>query len=122
MVEAGDASELAAALRECEEEIGLDPASAQVLGRLDERITVQGFRLAPFVARIPSAAGLRAGPEVEEIFEVPFRALSLPGCETTEVWPARGGFGPRVVFRYRYEGREIWGLTARLVRDLLDLV
>ena len=124
MVEPEDRSERAAALRECQEEIGLDPQTARVLGRLDDRLTVQGFRLCSFVALIPSVAALRAGPEVEEIFEVPLR--SLPECESAAVRAGRVGEtgpagGPRVVFHYRHGGRDIWGLTARIIRDFLDI-
>lgn len=127
MVEPGDPSELAAALRESREEIGLDPGGVRVLGRLDDRLTVQGFRLVPFVALVSPAAGISAGPEVDLVFEAPLRALQLPGCETTEIqrFPdvsdrARGK--SRVVFHYRYGEHDIWGLTARLIRDLLDVL
>ena len=127
MVEPGDASELAAALRESQEEIGLDPSGVRVLGRLDDRLTVQGFRLIPFVALVPQAADISAGPEVDLVFEVPLRTLLLPGCETTEIqrFPevsGRAGGKSRVVFRYRYLDHDIWGLTARVIRDLLDVL
>lgn len=127
MVEPGDPSALAAALRESHEEIGLDPNGVRVLGRLDDRLTVQGFRLIPFVALVPPTAELKAGPEVETVFEVPMRILGLPGCESTEIQhlpKAPGGTagGSRVVFRYHYREYDIWGLTARLIRDLLDVL
>ena len=127
MVEPGDRSELAAALRESHEEIGLDPAAVRVLGRLDDRLTVEGFRLIPFVALLPPSAVLRTSPEVDAVFEVPLPALRLPGCETTEIQrapkaPGRAAGGSRVVFRYRYQEYDIWGLTARLIRDLLDVI
>jgi len=127
MIDPGDPSELAAALREGREEIGLDPGGVLVLGQLDDRVTVQGFRLVPFVALIPSSVALRAGPEVDEIFEVPLRTLLHPDCETTEVQRGRklpGGTDviSRVVFRYRYRDYVIWGLTARIIRDLLDVI
>lgn len=127
MIDSGDPSEVAAALREGHEEIGLDPGGVRVLGQLDDRLTVQGFRLVPFVALIPSSAALRAGPEVDEIFEVPLRTLLLPDCETTEVQrgrtlPGSTSVFSRVVFRYRYRDYDIWGLTARIIRDLLDVI
>ena len=124
MVEPGDESALAAALRESREEIGLDPARVRVLGRLDERRTYHGFRLSAFPAHVLPGAELAAGPEVEEIFEVPWDAL--PGLERTSVerlpTGADGQRQSRVIFRYPWKGRDIWGLTARLVRDLLDVV
>jgi len=127
MIDPEDPTELAAALREGREEIGLDPAGVRVLGQLDDRLTVQGFRLVPFVGLIPPAAVLRAGPEVDEIFEVPLRTLLLPDRETTEIQrDQRLRDSPavisRVVFRYRYRDYDIWGLTARLIRDLLDVI
>ena len=127
MIDPEDPSELAAALREGREEIGLDPAGVRVLGQLDDRLTVQGFRLVPFVGLIPSSAVLRAGPEVDAIFEVPLRTLLLPDRETTEVQRGKrladgSAVVSRVVFRYRYRDYDIWGLTARLIRDLLDVL
>lgn len=127
MIDPEDPSELAAALREGREEIGLEPAGVRVLGQLDDRLTVQGFRLVPFVGLIPSAAVLRAGPEVDEIFEVPLGTLRHPDRETTEVQrgkrlPGSSVVISRVVFRYRYRDYDIWGLTARLIRDLLDVL
>lgn len=126
MVETGDRSDLAAALRESNEEIGLDPTGVRVLGQLDDRLTVEGFRLIPFVALLPSSAVLRTSPEVDLVFEVPLSALRLPGCETTEIRRVPNSLGgaaggSRVVFRYRYQEYDIWGLTARLIRDLLDV-
>ena len=127
MVEPADRSELAAALRESQEEIGLEPRDARILGRLDDRLTVQGFRLVPFVALIPAAAEIHAGPEVDLVFEAPLDALRSPDCETTEIQrfpkvPGAEGGGSRVVFHYRYQGHDIWGLTGRVIRDLLDLL
>lgn len=127
MIDPQDSSELSAALREGQEEIGLEPARVRILGRLDDRFTVQGFRLVPFVALIPSSMTLRAGPEVDEIFEVPVRTLQLPGREITEVQRRMKlgdstGRVSRVVFRYRYRDYDIWGLTARVIRDLLDVL
>ena len=127
MIDPEDSSELGAALREGREEIGLDPAGVRILGQLDDRLTVQGFRLVPFVGLIPRAAVLRAGPEVDEIFEVPLRTLLAPDCETTEVQRGKQlrdspAVVSRVVFRYRYRDYDIWGLTARVIRDLLDVL
>ncbi len=123
MVEPGDDSALGAALRESREEIGLDPARVRVLGRLDERRTYHGFRLSAFPVEIGPGARLAPGPEVEEIFEIPW--IALPEMEQTSV--ERLPVGPdgelrsRVIFRYPFEGRDVWGLTARLIRDLLDV-
>ena len=134
MVDAGDPSALAAALREAREEIGLDPEAVEVLGALDEWRTIQGFRLIPFVGSVRPGASFSAGPEVEEIFEAPLAELLSPGVEQSEVRrPPSGAFGlpeseirPIRMWRYRTGGaenpRDIWGLTGGLVRSVLDLL
>ena len=134
MVDPGDPSDLAAALREAREEIGLDPAAVEVLGPLDEWRTIQGFRLVPFVGLVAPGASFAAGPEVEEIFEAPLAELLSPGVEGSEMRrPPPGAFGlsateirPIRMWRYRTgdpeNPRDIWGLTGGLVRSILDLL
>lgn len=119
---------LEAALREAREEIGLDPARVEILGRLDERRTYHGFRLSPFVGWIRDSAplGLEPGPEVEFVFSVPWSALADGSLEATEVQPRLvrsdgTAVGPRVIYRYPWRGHDVWGLTARIIRDLLDV-
>src|SRR5690606_15147567 len=71
-VDPGDAGPLAAALREADEEIGLRPADARVLGYLDPLATVSGFRVLPVVARVPAGFEPRPRPgEVAEVFSLP---------------------------------------------------
>ena len=94
MMEPGDGSELATALRETREEIGLDPAAVDVVGRLHDRITIQGFRLSPFVGVVRPEGRWSAGPEVDEVFEAPITALLAPGVEASELRPfPRGAVG-----------------------------
>lgn len=134
MVDPGDPSDLAAALREAREEIGLDPEAVEVLGPLDEWRTIQGFRLVPFVGLVAPGVAFAAGPEVEEIFEAPLAELLSPGVERSEIRrPPPGVFGlsaaeirPIRMWRYRTgdleNPRDIWGLTGGLVRSILDLL
>ena len=119
MMEPGDGTERRAALRESQEEIGRDPREVGVLGCLDDRLTVEGFRLSPFLGLVRPGAALRANAEVAEIFEIPLAVL--PGCESTEIRTTASG-ERRVIFHYRYGRRDVWGLTARVIRDLLDLI
>lgn len=127
MVDPGDGSERDAALREAREEIGLDPGRVRVLGRLDEWPTVHGFRLVPFLGVVSPGARFAAGPEVDEIFEAPLAELLAPGAETVEYLPRPPAIpGPPEVplknWRYHAAGREVWGITARIVRSVLDLL
>ncbi len=119
-VEPGEAP-LAAALREAEEEIGLPPALATVLGRLSDTVVLQSaFRLTPWVASVPYPYPYAAAPrEVEAIWHVPLPALLAPGVHRIE---RRHAYGMDVdVHYYEVEGRTIWGATARVLSELLGI-
>lgn len=120
-VDAGDEDTLAAALREAREEVGLEPSQVEVLGRLSETlVVVTGFRLTPWVARVPYPYPFTAHPgEVEEILEVPLAELGRPGAHRTEM---REAFGMRHEIHFFSLGRDtIWGATARILSELLGV-
>lgn len=74
-----DASPIATAIREAEEEIGLDPDRVEVLGRLGDYVSHSGFRVVPTVALVRPPVELRPQPgEVERIAEIPLAALTRP--------------------------------------------
>ena len=78
-IEPEDAGPAAAALREAGEEIGLDPASVEIVGYLDPYLTRTGFRVMPVVGRIdPGGAFSLNRDEVDELFEVPLPVLMTP--------------------------------------------
>jgi 8-oxo-dGTP pyrophosphatase MutT (NUDIX family) len=109
----------AAALREAHEEIALDPARVDVLGRLDETLVLtSAFRLTPWVGVVPYPYPYVAQPaEVEEILIVPLTALAAPGVHRTEEHEAYGG---RVaVHFYDLPEATVWGATARVLDKLL---
>jgi 8-oxo-dGTP pyrophosphatase MutT (NUDIX family) len=119
-VEPGESS-LDAALREAHEEVGLDPRLARVLGRLGETVVLQSaFRLTPWVASVPYPFPYAAAPrEVEAIWHVPIPSLVAPGVHRTE---RRRFYGLDVeVHSYDVEGRTIWGATARVLSELLEV-
>jgi len=120
-VDPGDAGPLAAALREAEEEIGLRPVDAQVLGYLDPLATVTGFRVLPVVARVPPAFVPRPRPgEVAEVFSLPLRWLMAP--ENLEHIAIRYRGRDREVLEYRrHEAvpeQRVWGATASILYNL----
>jgi 8-oxo-dGTP pyrophosphatase MutT (NUDIX family) len=110
------------ALREAEEEIGLDPARVELGERLPATKTfVTGYRIHPFVGRIPHPRELDLAPNPAEVETV--LAFSL------EV--LREGYAMRRLLRrgipihtptYEVEGHQIWGATARILGDLLERV
>lgn len=121
-IDESDADDLAAALRETEEEIGLPPGNVEVLGRLDETLVlVSSFRLTPWVGRVPYPFPYAPhAQEVEEIIVVPLRELSAPGAHRTQEVVAYGI--PHEVHFYDVKGQVIWGATARVVTQLLQLL
>lgn len=116
-----DGTLLATALRECAEEIGLAASEIEILGELDDVATLtSSYIVSPFVALIPWPYSLKLDRwEVEEILEVPILALldrdSLR--QGTEVMD-----GETITsYFYCYQGRVIWGATARILYQFLDI-
>jgi len=107
-----------AALRESEEEIGLPAKVVLRLGQLDEVGSPAGFRIVPCVGAIPKQFEANPSPdEIEEAFPIPISALANPRLvEDREVLLN----GRRRTIRIYHVGRHlIWGLTARIVQNLL---
>lgn len=120
-IERGDADAAAAALREADEEIGLQPAQAQPLGWLDPLATVSGFRVMPLVARISADFVPSLDPgEVEQAFEVPLGYLLSPANLRHSAVVYRGQ--PRQVVEYAPHAAQaprIWGATAMVLQNFI---
>jgi 8-oxo-dGTP pyrophosphatase MutT (NUDIX family) len=122
-VDPGDAGPLAAALREAQEEIGLSPADARVLGYLDPLATISGFRVLPVVARVPADFEPRPRPgEVADVFSLPLSWLMDPGNLGRIAIHYRGQ--ERHVFEYQRHdaapGQRVWGATASILYNLRE--
>ena len=117
-----DADDLAAALREAHEEVGLEPARVEPLGLLDDTETVATqFVITPFVGVVRGPVVWQPdGEEIEKVIEVPVAALLERGCLRVERWERDGV--ARDVYFYDYRGDTIWGATARILKQYLDLV
>jgi 8-oxo-dGTP pyrophosphatase MutT (NUDIX family) len=105
------------ALREAQEEIGLDAERVEVLARLPDYHTRSGFRVTPVVGLVTPPVELKPDPrEVEELFEVPLSFLLDPKNHQRETRKLQG----RSVGYYvmRYENRVIWGATAGMLVNL----
>jgi 8-oxo-dGTP pyrophosphatase MutT (NUDIX family) len=112
-----DASPEATALRESREEIGLDSARVEVLGRLSEYHTRTGYRITPVVGVVVPPLELRADAnEVDEIFEVPLAFLLDPANHQRQSREWQGA--TRWFFAIPYEGHYIWGATAGMLVNL----
>lgn len=118
-VDAGDADVEATALREAWEEIGLQPESVQILGRLPRHETVTGFQITPILGHI--RADFTPIPqlgEVEEVFSVPLRHVLYPSNFRVERRQWRGEW--RHFYTVPYGPYYIWGATARILRGLAE--
>ncbi len=122
VVDPGDPSVLDAALRECEEEIGLPRAAVEPLGALDDTETVAtSFVITPFVGLVARPVLWQPdGEEIEKVIEVPYRALVDAGNLRVETW-IRDGLAREMYF-FDYQGETVWGATARILKDYLDLM
>ncbi len=118
--EPADGSLEQTALREAQEEIGLEAARVTLLGMLDPVVTVvSNFTIIPFVGYLPDGPGpLHASPqEVDTIIEAPLAALADPTIFHSEEW-VRGGEA-HIVYFFDYGPNRIWGATGRMLVDLL---
>ena len=114
-----DATPVAAALREADEEIGLLPARVEPLGYLDLYLTFSGFRILPTVARVdPDYTVALNRHEVEEAFEVPLAFLMAPENHQRHSRDWKGII--RQYYAIPYEDRYIWGVTAGILRNLYE--
>jgi len=116
-----DESPLAAALREGEEEIGLDRGRIVPIGYLDLYLTFSGFRILPALVRVDPDYSLTVNPaEVAEAFEVPLAFLMEPAnhAQKTREWR---GF-QRTYLEMPYGERYIWGITAGILRNLYERI
>jgi 8-oxo-dGTP pyrophosphatase MutT (NUDIX family) len=117
--EPSDPDLLATALREAEEEIGLSASDVEVLGRLDDCVTVTGFVVTPFVGWIARPFTPRPlAAEVARVFALPMATFEHPPRTMTV---ARGA-EQRVVLCYDAGGEAIWGATARILAGFAELL
>lgn len=114
-----DATLLDTALREANEEIGLPPASVDVLGALDPLSTITGYLVTPYVAWIPSTFEPRAGEgEVARVFHAPLALFSsAPEPREVKVMSFRKAMPSHLV-----DGEIVWGATLAILAQLAKKV
>jgi 8-oxo-dGTP pyrophosphatase MutT (NUDIX family) len=108
------------ALREAEEEIGLDPEDVKVLGRLSNLITVTFFRVTPVVGVLKWPAVFRVGEhEVARVFTIPLGWLA----NSSNRWQFEiPGTNRSLIAYHPYDGELLWGATARMTVDFLKVL
>jgi len=108
------------ALRECQEEIGLDPNQISLVRELGQQYTPTGFRVTPFIGQIARRSAFTPNPnEIAAIFSVPFSYFK----DGTNVRFLRKEWQGQVFMdpHFTFEGHEIWGMTGRVLCELFDL-
>jgi len=120
-VEPGDTGAAGTALREVHEEIGIAPDRVRVLGYLEPLAVVTGFAVTPVVGFVAPGFELRLDAfEVAEVFEVPLAFLVDEQNLTRTVRTVRG-IEARL-YEYVFQERRIWGATAQMLKQFVDLI
>jgi 8-oxo-dGTP pyrophosphatase MutT (NUDIX family) len=109
------------ALREAHEEIGLKESDVQIIGVLDDIVTITEFIVTPIVGLFPYPYPFKISEaEIAELIEVPLASLLDEDC-FSEREISRGG-QREIVYAYQYGEHIIWGATARILNQFLDLI
>lgn len=119
----GDDDCVQTAIRETHEEIGVLPEHVRVVGCLDDMLTVSNFRVTPIVAVLEAGAPYPYSindNEVSRVIEVPLSFLLEEGNMELEVREHQGR--EVLVPAFTYEGHRIWGATARMLHQLIELL
>jgi len=121
VVDEEDLELIGTALREAHEEIGLKKSDVQIIGILDDIVTITEFIVTPIVGLFPYPYPFKVSEvEIAELIEVPLSSLLDDEC-FSEQEIIRGG-QKEVVYAYQYEKHLIWGATARILKQFLDLI
>ena len=121
MVDNDDESEIATALREIEEEIGIPSSMITILGMLDDIHIPSGFVVTPIVGYIDCLLELKtSADEVAEVLLIPLDKFFDPSLCRLETLELKGI--KRQVYFYDVWKEPVWGATAHIIKQLTDLV
>ncbi|MFC7177179.1 NUDIX hydrolase [Halosegnis marinus] len=118
--EPSDDDLLATALREANEEVGMDSTGVEVVGRLDDIATVTSYSVRPFVARVPDQEWVPDEREVAEVVLLPIDELTdLANYESER--RDHPHYGDIRLHFFRVDGYTVWGATGRMLVQFLEL-
>jgi len=120
-METTDRSLECTALREAEEEIGIDHAKVELLGRLEELPSISGYVITPVVGHLhwPTKLKLNVG-EVSRVFSIPMAWLAVRDHYGHRLFHASNGREDYITFYQPYDGEQLWGISARITLQLLE--
>jgi 8-oxo-dGTP pyrophosphatase MutT (NUDIX family) len=108
-------------LRECFEEIGLREKDVEILGCLDDVETLTRYKVRPYVGILPYPYPFVVNPiEIEEIIELSLQLFLERDCFERRRVPL--GKGERLIYSYRHGRHLIWGATAKILKQFVDLI
>lgn len=123
VIEKTDQSVIETALRETEEEIGVLRENIQIIGHLNPFNTSTGYKVFPVIGIIKSMDKLiRNTIEVDRIFCIPLNWLCDPEHSRIQEFPGNDGKNRNVWFFDLYDGELLWGITAKITKDLIELI
>jgi len=122
MRDPADPDSVSTAIRETWEEVGIEPASIQIIGELDDHPTVSGFNITPFVGRISDPFTTRICEEqLSELFSVPLSFfLEESNCRQEFLLDSDGH--KREFYVFQYGEYRIWGATAAIIYNFIKIV
>ncbi|MEE8410583.1 MAG: CoA pyrophosphatase [Myxococcota bacterium] len=116
-----DATPTDGALREAHEELGIPPDRVEVIGRLDDMVTVTGYHVVAVVGLVHPDVELVPSPrEVARVFTVPLDTLLDPDGWENRIHEWKGS--RLSVWHFPYDGEDVWGATGRTVRNMVELL
>jgi 8-oxo-dGTP pyrophosphatase MutT (NUDIX family) len=122
-VEADDPDVAFTALREAYEEIGLIPDQVKILGRMPNYFTISDYLITPVVGRVPWPFDLvLSTDEVMSVFTIPLDWLTDPSNWQEKPFTRPDGRQEMVIFYETYSGELLWGITARITRNFLEIL
>jgi 8-oxo-dGTP pyrophosphatase MutT (NUDIX family) len=114
-----DQDALDAALRELEEEIGISRETVEIIGQLDQVVAASRYLVTPFVGMLVPPFNFRPNvDEVSAVLSAPVSALLKHDCFTAV---PRSDGRPGFIYHFRYRTFDIWGATARILKQLLEI-
>jgi len=117
----GDLDSADTALREAWEEVGISPSDVEILGELDDCHSIHNYLVTPVVGVFPPNYQLTVNDaEIERLIEVPLSHFAKPGVFRMEHRHWQGKL--HTVYFYQHGADEIWGLTARILKNFLDVL
>ena len=115
-----DANSLETAIRETHEEIGLPKEKIEIIGTLDQILSLHHYLVTPFVAIIPGDfVPIPNEDEIDAVFKVPLSFFMKNDQHWTEEFETP--FAKVLTHHFKFEGFDIWGLTSKLILRLLEI-